>query len=83
MLMPFGKYKGKPIDSIPCGYLKWILANCELREPLKTAIRSAYLYGRKKSGPAEWDVGFGKITVHTKIRQLYLKLQNHSGAERM
>jgi hypothetical protein len=37
--MPFGKYKGKALGSIPDSYLVWVLGNCDnLRSELKEAI---------------------------------------------
>jgi len=27
--MPWGKHKGKTIEQIPSGYLKWLSENCE------------------------------------------------------
>ncbi len=36
--MPFGKYKGQTLDSIPEGYLQWILENVEVRPYLENAI---------------------------------------------
>jgi len=27
--MPWGKFKGKEIEDIPSGYLKWLAENCE------------------------------------------------------
>ena len=38
--MPFGKYRGYPIRRLPNDYLRWLILNVELREPLKTAIYS-------------------------------------------
>jgi len=29
MKMPWGKYKGKDLEEIPSGYLKWLAENCE------------------------------------------------------
>lgn len=29
MIMPFGKYKGKTIEDIPSGYLRWLALNCD------------------------------------------------------
>ena len=35
--MPFGKYKNRPIDQVPSGYLDW-LTTTELRDPLRAAV---------------------------------------------
>jgi len=29
MIMPWGKYKGKDLEEVPSGYLKWLAENCE------------------------------------------------------
>lgn len=29
MVIYFGKYKGKDLEEIPSGYLKWLAENCE------------------------------------------------------
>jgi hypothetical protein len=29
MEMPWGKFKGKQIEEVPSGYLKWLAENCE------------------------------------------------------
>jgi len=38
-LMPFGKYRGKPISTVPRGYLQWVLRNANGQEDLKKIIR--------------------------------------------
>jgi hypothetical protein len=38
MLMPFGKYKGEPIEDIPDNYLQWLITEVSLREPLRSAV---------------------------------------------
>lgn len=37
MVMPFGRYKGQELATLPAEYLTW-LAGLELREPLRTAV---------------------------------------------
>jgi len=37
LVMPFGRYKGATLTSIPLNYLAW-LAGRDLREPLKSAV---------------------------------------------
>jgi hypothetical protein len=39
VLMSFGKYKGKPVETLPENYLKWLMSNIDLREPLLSEIR--------------------------------------------
>jgi hypothetical protein len=39
MKMPFGKYKGKPVNMLPYSYLTW-LCSIELKEPLKQNVIS-------------------------------------------
>lgn len=41
MVMPFGKFKGVLINQLPLWYLKWLVAKCELREPLKASIQES------------------------------------------
>ena len=36
--MLFGKHKGKEIESIPKGYLRWLYSNCDLHGELKTEV---------------------------------------------
>ena len=40
-LMPFGKYKGQPISSIPDSYVAWLLKEGSLREPLKRELENS------------------------------------------
>jgi len=37
--MPFGKYRGQPLSALPDGYLAWLTALPDLREPLRSRIR--------------------------------------------
>lgn len=42
MKMPFGKHKGTNVDKIPKDYLQWLLKECDLYTPLKTAVEEAF-----------------------------------------
>jgi hypothetical protein len=52
MLMPFGKYAGVEMSTIPRGYSVWIRDNLDLRPPLCEAI-DAVLAGRPDRSPAK------------------------------
>ena len=39
MTMPWGKYRGWPIEDVPTGYLVWCLEESNIAEPHRTAIR--------------------------------------------
>src|SRR5262245_22912695 len=48
-VMPFGKFRGSQIASVPPNYLLWVLDNCEnLDQPLRKAI-SRFLPEKKFS----------------------------------
>jgi uncharacterized protein (DUF3820 family) len=34
MVMPFGKYRTRPLHDVPSDYMWWIFRTIELREPL-------------------------------------------------
>ncbi len=36
--MPFGKYRGWPLDELPDTYLDWLASLDNLREPLRSAV---------------------------------------------
>ena len=38
--MAFGKYQGKLWANIPTSYLRWLLAECELRSKLRERIET-------------------------------------------
>lgn len=39
IVMPFGKHKGKSLEDVPSGYLRWALENADIRQPeLRLAI---------------------------------------------
>ncbi len=45
-VMPFGKYKGWPLDDIPLDYLEWADDSLELKPYLRRAIQGAILRAR-------------------------------------
>lgn len=42
MKMPFGKYKGIPIEQLPVDYLYWLLSNVTMTATLERAVICAY-----------------------------------------
>jgi Putative quorum-sensing-regulated virulence factor len=45
--MPFGRYRGWPLDELPDDYLGWLFGLDDLREPLRSAVEG------------EWQARFG------------------------
>jgi hypothetical protein len=45
--MPFGKYRGVPLRTIPTEYLHWLAGLDDLREPLKGAVIAELLARRQ------------------------------------
>lgn len=57
-VMPFGKYKGRPISQVPAGYLAWLVDLPDIRPATREAVQ-AYLHppelpmeGREPDEPA-------------------------------
>jgi DNA polymerase III subunit epsilon len=40
-VMPFGKYKGKPLNTIPADYVKWLKAQGAFEKPENTSLKQA------------------------------------------
>lgn len=40
MRMPFGKHRGEKLADIDIGYLEWLFENCDLRAPLRSAVKA-------------------------------------------
>jgi uncharacterized protein (DUF3820 family) len=49
----FGKYKGEPLECVPCGYLEWLYKRDGLDARLREAVGEAL-------GRCEWQLPFGK-----------------------
>jgi hypothetical protein len=70
--MPFGKHRGKPVAELPLGYLRWLVDNVDLREPLLSAVEAVVNGGplpceldqdtedRINEIIKSWDGGHGK-----------------------
>jgi len=57
--MPFGKYRGYPLEHIPTGYLRWLLRSCDLYPALEDALRHE-LFLRLGPNADDEDDGFGR-----------------------
>lgn len=74
MEMPFGKYRGYELESLPFDYLTWLWENIQLREPLRTAISGALGLCEVVSGD------LNRETVKRVYRNLALKYHpDHGG----
>src|SRR5262249_31191757 len=81
--MPFGKYKGHEVDSLPREYLRWLTENCALREPLATAVEDALDAGalaRSSPLPAELKPTVREI-ISVGFRMLAMKLHPDLGGD--
>lgn len=53
--MPFGKHRGREVHRMPKGYLRWMLANCDLSPELRRAVEDG-LEGIAYTPPKPVDV---------------------------
>lgn len=68
--MPFGKYRGCPVEDLPEGYLNWLIENVDLREPLRTAVYDA-LERQWNTEPATMPAANNVKTVYRKLARKY------------
>ncbi len=73
MQMPFGKYRGWPLEEIETQYLEWLSTHCELRGPLKIAVSMA-LAKRIETYPVPAESQIKKV-----YRELSLKYHPDRG----
>ena len=59
--MPFGKFKGQPIYSLPGWYLKWLLEEAEIRNP---ALLSELQAERQSRAGRQDGFNFGREEQH-------------------
>jgi hypothetical protein len=62
--MPFGKYRGWPVEEIETQYLTWLSTHCELRGVLKIAVSMA-LTKRAETHP---------VPVEGEVKKIYRQL---------
>lgn len=72
MKMPFGKYKGEYVDSIPIEYLQWLLENVDLRNNLRMSVLNAL--NRYETTDSQEKVGDRSQIVQAIIKTGYREL---------
>jgi hypothetical protein len=53
MKMPWGKFKGKYLEDIPSGYLRWLAENCE-NDEIATEADEEYRW-RTDNNAHKWE----------------------------
>jgi uncharacterized protein (DUF3820 family) len=38
--MPFGKFKGEPLEDLPTSYIEWLLGECNLERRLEQELQN-------------------------------------------
>jgi len=78
MKMPFGKYKGEEVDSIPEEYLQWLWEEVDLRGQLKRSVRHvlrAYTIHRDEPADEPCDKCLEVVNVGPdKIKRVYREM---------
>jgi hypothetical protein len=83
--MPFGKFKGWLLEDLPDWYIPWILANIDLREPLRSGIEREYQ--RREAAEEQTDVVPAELIkmaeqiVSVGYRSLALKCHPDAGGD--
>lgn len=78
MRMPFGKFKGFDVDELPQDYLRWLIENIDLREPLRSAVFWNHNQRKAESG---WECLPDEATLKVVYRRLAQKWHpDHGGS---
>lgn len=78
--IPFGKHIGKPVCEIPLDYLNWLANNCELREPLASAVQQELAWSRPGQASSTPPIGIPSETVDAWYRALAIEFHpDHRG----
>jgi uncharacterized protein (DUF3820 family) len=77
--MPFGRYKGEHLDTVPDSYIVWLKDNVALREPLLSAIWSQMKARGLDLG--QRPAGGGGVDLAT-ISGIYRRLSNEMHPDR-
>ncbi|MBA2883060.1 hypothetical protein HNR65_003417 [Desulfosalsimonas propionicica] len=75
MKMPFGKYRGFEVDEIPEDYLRWLVKNVNLREPLRSSVFEAL------DEHPEREILPEQATIKTIYRRLSMKYHPDKGGD--
>lgn len=67
--MPFGTFRGYAFDALPCWYLKWLVAQPWLRNPLKDGLLEEFVFGMDKE-----TADSGEPKENAPNRQIVLEL---------
>lgn len=76
MVMPFGKYKGRPLDDVPDDYLIWLYdSNVQVNQEIAKVLK----LGRPVNGNAGAEPGALKAQLLRLRRQLARKYHPDAG----
>jgi hypothetical protein len=83
VIMPFGKYRGRPLTELPSDYLTWLAGLANLREPLRSAVTAESerrtAHARPARRPAPEVLAMAEEVVTIGYRALTLQLHPDRG----
>jgi uncharacterized protein (DUF3820 family) len=83
MRIPFGKYRGTPIDELPLQYIEWLIDQDFLRQPLRSALEAEFERRRYSQQPDQPEVDLSLIDelVSAGVRTLSKKYHPDLGGD--